>query len=383
MPWLETEPMDQRSRFIDAYRAGGFTMTELCARFQVSRRVGYKWVTRYDTEGRQGLADRSRAPHRCPHKVPDEVATLLCDARRKHADWGPEKLMDWLRPKYPRVNWPVISTASDVLKRAGLIKPRRRRYRATHPGVVPPTTHAPNDLWTADFKGQFRTGDGEYCYPLTVADLHARYLLACQGLRSTQTLGVHTHFERLFREFGLPRAIRTDNGVPFATTGLHGLSTLSVWWMRLGIQHQRILPASPQQNGAHERMHKTLKRGAIHPARATLATQQRAFNTFRTEYNDERPHQSLKGATPSSRYRPSPRPYPAILPPIEYPSHFLVKPVTAAGTFRLGDRLYFLSNALRHYPVGLEETDDGLWSLYFCHVLLARINERAGTLTRG
>ena len=383
MPWLETAPMDQRSRFIDAYHAGGFTMTELCARFQVSRRVGYKWVARYDAEGRKGLADRSRAPHRCPHKVPDEVVALLCQARHKHTDWGPEKLMDWLRPKYPRVSWPAISTASDVLKRAGLIKPRRRRYRATHPGVVPPNTHSPNDLWTADFKGQFRTGDGEYCYPLTVADLHARYLLACQGLRSTQTLAVHTQFERLFREFGLPRAIRTDNGVPFATTGLHGLSTLSVWWMRLGIQHQRIQPASPQQNGAHERMHKTLKRGAIHPARATLSAQQRAFNTFRTEYNEERPHQSLKGATPYSRYRPSPRSYPTILPPIEYPSHFLVKPITAAGTFRLGDRLYFLSNALRHYPVGLEETDDGLWSLYFCHVLLARINERAGTLTRG
>ena len=375
--------MDQRSRFIDAYHEGGFTMTELCARFQVSRRVGYKWVARYDAEGRQGLADRSRAPLRCPHKVPDEVATLLCAARRKHQDWGPEKLMDWLRPRYPRVKWPAISTASDVLKRAGLIKPRRRRYRSLHPGVVPPNTHAPNDIWTADFKGQFRTGDGEYCYPLTVADLHARYLLACQGLRSTQTLAVHTHFERLFREFGLPRAIRTDNGVPFATTGLHGLSTLSVWWMRLGIQHQRIQPASPQQNGAHERMHKTLKRGAIHPARATLASQQRAFNTFRIEYNDERPHKSLHGATPSSRYRSSPRPYPTILPPIEYPSHFTVKPVTAAGTFRLGDRLYFISNALRHYPIGLEETDDALWSLYFCHVLLARINERAGTLTRG
>ncbi len=383
MPWLETAPMEQRSRFIDAYRSGGFTMTELCARFQVSRRVGYKWVARYDADGRKGLADRSRAPHHCPHKVPEEVATLLCQARRRHTDWGPEKLIAWLRPKYPRVRWPAISTASDVLKRAGLIKPRRRRYRATHPGIVAPVTRAPNDLWTADFKGQFRTGDGEYCYPLTVADLHARYLLACHGLRSTQTLPVHAQFERLFCEFGLPRAIRTDNGIPVATTGLHGLSTLSVWWIRLGIQHQRIQPASPQQNGAHERMHKTLKRGAIHPPRATLAAQQRAFNAFRSEYNDERPHQHLGGATPSSRYRPSPRAYPTILPPIDYPSHFLVKPITAAGTFRLGDKLYFLSNALRHYPVGLEEVDDGLWSVFFCHVLLARIDERSGTLTRG
>jgi putative transposase len=383
MPWLETAPMDERSRFIDAYLAKVFTMTELCARFGISRPKGYKWVARYDAEGRKGLADRSRAPHHCPHKVPDDVVRLLVQARRAHRDWGPEKLMDWLRPQYPRVAWPAISTASDVLKRAGLIPKRRRRYHATHPGVVPPTTHAPNDLWTADFKGQFRTGDGEYCYPLTVADLHTRYLLACQGLRSTQTHGVQTQFERLFCEHGLPRAIRTDNGVPFATSGLHGLSALTVWWMRLGIQHQRIQPASPQQNGAHERMHKTLKRGAIRPARATRQAQQRAFNTFRTEYNDERPHQSLHGATPSSRYHGSPRPYPRVLPAIDYPSHFVIKDVTAAGTFRLGDRLYFLTNALRHYPVGLEEVDDGLWSVFFCHVLLARIDERTRTLTRG
>ena len=376
MPWLETAPMDQRSRFIDAYLEGGFTMTELCARFQVSRRVGYKWVARYDAEGRKGLADRSRAPNRCPHKVPDEVATLLCNARKKHRDWGPEKLMDWLRPKYPRVKWPAISTASDVLKRAGLIQPRRRRYRSIHPGVVPPNTHAPNDIWTADFKGQFRTGDGEYCYPLTVADLHARYLLACQGLRSTQTLAVHSHFERLFRNFGLPRAIRTDNGVPFATTGIHGLSQLNVWWMRLGIQHQRIRPASPQENGVHERMHRTLKQAACHPPRAHCAAQQRAFNTFRAEFNDERPHEALNNATPSSRYRESPREYTGVLPPLEYPGHFLVKKITTGGTFKFKHRLLFISNALTDHHIGLEECNPGIWNIFLANVLLAKLDER-------
>lgn len=383
MPWLETAPVDQRSRFIDAHRAGGFTMTELCQRFQISRRIGYKWLARYDAEGRPGLRDRSRAPHQCPHRVSTPVEQLLCAARRQHRDWGPEKLLDWLRPRYPEISWPAISTAGDVLKRNGLVKARRRRYRALHPGVVPVTTRAPNDLWTADFKGEFRTGDDEYCYPLTVADLHTRYLLGCTGLRSTRTMGAQATFERLFREYGLPRAIRTDNGVPFATNGLHGFSTLSIWWLRLGIMHQRILPAHPQQNGAHERMHKTLKRGAIRPPRATLAAQQRAFNAFRTLYNTERPHQALRGATPSSRYHPSPRPFPDPLPPIEYPGHFLVREITAAGTFRFQDRLLFLSNALKHYPVGLEETDDGLWSVYFCHVLVARINERTRTLIRG
>jgi len=358
-------------------------MTELCQRFQISRRVGYKWLARYDAEGRAGLRDRSRAPHHCPHRVLPVVEPLRCAARRKHRDWGAEKLMDWLKPRHPEIAWPAISTAGDVLKRHGLVHRRRRRYRAVHPGVVPVTTRAPNDLWTADFKGEFRTGDDEYCYPLTVADLHTGFLLGCTGLRSTRTLGTQGRFERLFREYGLPRAFRTDNGVPFATTGLHGFSPLNIWWLRLGIQHQRILPAHPQQNGAHERMHKTLKRGAIRPPRANLQAQQRAFNQFRVLYNTERPQQALHGATPSSRYQSSPRAYPDPLPPIEYPGHFLIREITAAGTFRFEDRLLFLSNALKHYPVGLEETDNGIWSVYFCHVLVARIDERTRTLIRG
>ena len=383
MPWQETAPVDERARFIDAYRTGGFTMTELCARFGISRRVGYKWLARYDAEGKAGLRDRSRAPHRCPHRIDDVVAELLVAARRKRRAWGPEKLLDYPRPRYPGIDWPAVSTVGDLLKRRGLVTARRRRYKPAHPGVGPPVTHAPNDLWTADFKGEFRTGDGEYCYPLTVADLHTRYLLECRGLRSTRTMGTQAVFERLFREYGLPRGLRTDNGVPFATTGLHGLSTLSVWWIHLGIQPQRILPAHPEQNGAHERMHKTLKREAIRPPRPTLAAQQRAFDRFRRQYNTERPHQALGGATPASRYRPSPRPYPDPLPPLEYPGHFAVREITAAGTFRFKDRLLFLSNALRHYPVGLEEVADGIWSVYFCHVLLARIDERTGTLNRG
>jgi putative transposase len=375
--------MDERARVIDAYRTGGFTVTELCARFGISRRIGYKWLARYDAEGKAGLRDRSRAPHHCPHRIDDAVAALLVATRRKRRAWGPEKLLAYLRPRYPGIDWPAVSTVGDLLKRRGLVTSRRRRYKAAHPGIGPPVTHAPNDLWTADFKGEFQTGDGDYCYPLTVADLHTRYLLECRGLRSTRTMGAQAVFERLFREHGLPRRLRTDNGGPFATNGLHGLSTLSVWWIHLGIQPQRILPAHPQQNGAHERMHKTLKREAIRPPRATLAAQQRAFDRFRGVYNTERPHQALGGATPASRYRPSPRPYPEPLPPIEYPGHFAVREITAAGTFRFKDKLLFLSNALRHYPVGLEEVEDGIWSVYFCHVLLARIDERTGTLNRG
>ena len=376
MPWLETSPVEQRERFIRDHREALYPMVELCTRYGISRKTGYKWLARFEDAGRQGLADRSRAPHHCPHRISPEVAAVICAARRQHPSWGPAKLLAWLAPRQPALDLPAISTAGDLLARRGLVKKRRRRRHYQHPGVVPPTTTQPNDLWTADFKGHFRTRNGLYCYPLTIADQHTRYLLACHGLLSTKGHGVRPVFEQLFREYGLPRAIRTDNGVPFATCGIHGLSQLNVWWLRLGIQHQRILPASPHQNGAHERMHKTLKGEAIRPPRSTCATQQRAFNAFRHLYNEERPHAALGGRPPAAVYRASPRPYPGALPPVEYPGHFIVKRVTNAGTIRLKKRLLFIANALKQHPVGLEEVDDGIWSIHFCHVLLGRVDER-------
>src|SRR5256714_2739163 len=376
MAWLETSPVEQRERFIRDHRIGLYTMAELCARYDVSRKTGYKWLARFDAAGRAGLQDRSRAPHHCPHRITPDVAAVICAARRQHPSWGPAKLLAWLERRQPALELPAISTAGDLLARRGLVKKRRRRRHYEHPGVVPIRTTAPNDLWTADFKGHFRTRDGLYCYPLTVADQHTRYLLACHGLLSTKGHGVHPIFDRLFREYGLPRAIRTDNGVPFATTGIHGLSRLNVWWLRLGIQHQRILPAHPEQNGAHERMHKTLKGEACRPPQSCLLSQQRAFNAFRRLYNDERPHEALGDRPPGALYHPSERPYTGALPPVEYPGHFLVKRVTNAGTIRLKKRLLFLSNALQQHPVGLEEVHDGIWSIHFCHVLLGRVDER-------
>ena len=376
MPWLETAPMEQRERFIRDWQLDLNTMTELSARYDISRKTGYKWLERFDEGGRHALGDRSRAPHQCPHRISEETAHLICDARRQHPTWGPDKLLDWLEPRHPGHAWPAVSTAGDLLVRKGLVKKRRRRRAYTHPGVVPATTTRPNDLWTADFRGQFRTGDGIYCYPLTVADLHTRYLLGCQGLLSTQGAGVRPVFDRLFRTYGLPRAIRTDNGVPFATVAIHGLSALNVWWLRLGIQHQRILPGQPQQNGAHERMHKTLKGDAIRPPRATLAAQQRAFNHFRGVYNTERPHKFLRGRTPGSLYRPSRRAYAGELPPIEYPGHFLVKRITNAGTFRFKKRLLFIAKSLQQHTIGLEEIADGIWSIHFCRILVGRLDER-------
>lgn len=369
--------MEERLQFILDAQSDRFTMAELCARYGVSRRIGYKWLTRFAEEGKRGLADRSRAPHSCPHKIRPVVAELLCEFRRTHPDWGARKLLKVLQGRHREIeDWPAASTAADLLARRGLVKKRRRRHPHGHPGVVPITTSAPNDLWTADFKGQFRTGDARYCYPLTIADQHTRYLLTCHGLLSTETLTAKPIFERAFREYGLPLAIRTDNGVPFATQAIHGLSYLNVWWMRLGIAHQRIHPGQPQENGAHERMHRTMKRRAIKPVQRTCTKQQHHFDAFRLEYNTERPHEALALETPASRYDTSPRPYPSKLPALAYPLHFLVKKVTAAGTFRFGPRLLYLANSLVDQHIGLEETDDGVWAIYFNTVLLATLDER-------
>jgi len=377
MPWMETSPMDARTRFVADDRLGLYSRSELCARYGISRKTGYKWLARYHQEGLPGLHNRSHAPHHCPRRIPQDMADLICNARHRHPDWGPEKLLDWLAPRHPHITqWPATSTVGDLLQRQGLVLTRRRRRSHQHPGAVPPHTQKPNDLWTADFKGQFNTGNGQWCFPLTIADQHSRFLLTCRSLPDVKTHSAFPVFERTFQLFGLPNAIRTDNGIPFASCSIHGLSRLNVWWMRLGIQHQRIRPASPQENGAHERMHKTLKAATCRPPKHTPNAQQRAFNDFRQLYNHERPHQALHGKTPSQCYQTSTRPFPKKLPPLEYPGHFLIKRVTEAGTIRLKDKLLFLANPLKFLHVGLEETDDGIWAIHFANVLLAKIDER-------
>lgn len=369
--------MDQRLQFVRDALSERFDMTELCLRYGVSRRIGYKWLARFEAEGKPGLADRSRRPHTCPTQIRQALAEILCEFRRLHPDWGARKLLKVLRGRHPEIeDWPAASTAADLLARRGLVRQRRRRRPHAHPGVVPIATAAPNDLWTADFKGQFRTGNAVYCYPLTIADQHTRFLLSCHGLLSTESATARPVFERAFREYGLPGAIRTDNGVPFATQAIHGLSYLNVWWMRLGIAHQRIHPGCPQENGAHERMHRTLKRSAVKPVQRTCGAQQKQFDAFRLEYNTQRPHEALGQETPASRYRPSPRVYPTNLPTPEYPGHFLVKRVTDAGTFRFQQRVLYIANALVDQHIGLEETDDGVWAIYFNTVLIATLDER-------
>jgi putative transposase len=377
MPWQEMSPMTQRLQFITDHQRGLYSMAELCARNDISRKTGYKWLARYAVEGPPGLIERSHAPHVCPHRIADELATLLLGVRDTHPTWGPKKLVHYLARRHREVRvWPAGSTVADLLKRRGRVRPRRRRPSPpVHPGTVPIHTTAPNDLWTADFKGQFLTGNGIYCYPLTIADQETRYLLRVHGLLNTRSKSALPVFERAFREYGLPLAIRTDNGVPFASTGLHGLTRLNIWWLRLGIQHQRIRPASPQENAAHERMHRTLKNETTRPPKADLAQQQRRFNEFRREYNEERPHEALAGDPPAAHYESSPRPYPNTLPPLEYPGHLLVKHVTSVGTIRFKYNLLVLGRALSGQHVGLEETDDGIWSVYLGQMLLGKLDE--------
>jgi putative transposase len=377
---METHTLDQRRKFIDDLVSGQWSMTELCARFGVSRPTGYKWVARHRAGGVTALADRSHAPHQCPHRTAGNLEVLIVAARREYG-WGAKKLLAVLRHRYPQHAWPARSTVNDLLARYQLLRRRRRRTRWAHPGAPPLATIRPNQVWPLDFKGQFKTGDGQYCYPLTVTDHFSRMLLLCRGLGSVRSVEVRPVLRTLFREVGLPEIIRTDNGAPFASTGLHGLSALSVWWMQLGIVHQRIPPASPQHNGTHERMHRELKRETTRPAAATRRSQQRRFERFRQRYNTERPHEALRDATPQSRWQPSPRAFPERRLGPDYAGHMEIRRISTTGTLSWLGRPLFVSEILRGEDVGLEEVDDGIWNLVYYRTLLGRIDVRSGRIT--
>jgi len=376
MPWIETSPMDERRRFIADHQLQVFTMTELCARFGISRKTGYKWLGRYETAGPPGLRDVPRRPHACPHETPELLVGALLELRRQHPTWGAKKLLAVLARRRPGLDWPSRSTVCDILGRHGMIPKRRRRRRPGHPGRPETPMTEPNGIWTADFKGQFRMRDGRYCYPLTVVDGFSRYLLGCQGLHTPSHEPARAVFLRLFREYGLPRIIRTDNGVPFATTALGRLSRLSVWWIRLGIYPELIEPAHPEQNGRHERMHRTLKAEATRPPRANLAAQQRRFNAFTTEYNEQRPHEAIGQRAPAALYRRSPRRVLDRLQPIEYPAHYEARLVSRNGGIRWNSHWVNVSHVLSGEHVGLEPIDDGLWDVYFGPLRLGRLHER-------
>ena len=376
MPWRAASPMDQRTQFIADFLRDPLTITELCALYDVARKTGYKWIDRYLRHGPAGLKEGSRRPRRSPNETPEEIVNAILAARRRHPTWGGKKLLALLHKRQPRWSLPGRSTACDILKRHGMVPIKRHRRRIGHPGKLTSQILAPNDVWSADYKGQFRTGDGRYCYPLTVADGFSRYLLGCQGLASTAVDEAKPIFTRLFKEYGLPKRIRTDNGVPFATNTLARLSTLSAWWVRLGIRPELIEPGRPAQNGRHERMHRTLKAETTRPAAGSLAAQQRKFNVFRAEFNHERPHEVLDQATPASCYAASPRVMPDRVPPLEYPDRFEVRYVSANGGIRWNSRWVNVSIVCVGEYVGLEEIADGIWNVYFGPLRLGRLHER-------
>jgi transposase InsO family protein len=361
-----------RARFLALQAEGLYSMTELCARFGVSRKTGYKWLARFTAHGWDGLADHSRRPHACPRHTTAAVEAALVQLRQTHPHWGPKKLVALLARSQPDLALPAPSTVGTILRRHDLVAARPHRRKPTHPGRSSVVAAEPNAVWQADYKGEFRLGNGQYCYPLTVTDAYSRYLLACQSRRSTATEGAQPVFQRLFAEYGLPGAIRTDNGAPFATPALGGLSRLSVWWIKLGIQHQRIEPGHPEQNGRHERLHRTLKAETTRPPAPDEVGQQARFDGFREEFNTERPHEALAQETPRTHYRPATRSLPTHLPSPEYAGHLEIRRVGASGAIRWGGRSLFLSHVLVGEDVGLEEIDEGLWSVYFYQVLLGR-----------
>jgi len=368
--------MDQRTQFIADYLRETLSITELCDLYGISRKTGYKWIERYLRLGPAGLTERSRRPAHCPNATAPGIVEAFLGVRHRHPSWGAKKLLTIVQQRHPRWELPARSTVCDILSRNGMVPRKRNRRRIGHPGKPTSSILAPNDVWSADFKGQFKTGDGIYCYPLTVTDGYSRYLLGCQALYTTAVSDAKPVFTRLFKEFGLPRRIRTDNGVPFATHTLARLSSLSAWWVRLGVLPELIEPGKPQQNGRHERMHKTLKAEATVPPAGNLAAQQRRFNRFREEFNHERPHEALDQQTPASVYIASARPMPNKLPPLEYPDRFEVRYVSANGGIRWNRDWVNVSIVCAGEYVGLEEIDDGIWNVYFGPLKLGRLHER-------
>jgi putative transposase len=369
MPWKETRVADDRMRFIVEYDFEEESMAELCRRFGISRKTGYKWLGRWQVEGPGGLEDRSRAPRTHPNQVPPDQVEQILQLRDRYR-WGPKKIRVLLERTHSRIDWPAISTLEDILRDHGRVVPRKKRRRV--PPQTRPLAHAtgPNAVWCVDFKGEFLTGDAHWCYPLTISDAWSRYLLRCQGLRQTGHEGVRPIFEWAFREYGLPQAIRSDNGAPFASRAVAGLSRLSVWWIKLGIATDRIAAGHPEQNGRHERMHGTLKQATASPPAGTFRRQQQRFDTFRKEFNEVRPHEALEMATPSSQYVPSPRPYPLREPEIAYPDGWEVRRVQPHGQFSWRHRDVVLSEVLRGEPIGLEPVDGRYWRAYFGPVRL-------------
>jgi len=381
LPWKETCAMRERAQMVSLYETGRYTVTELAQHFEVSRKTVHKWLGRFADEGLSGLDERSRAPHRRPKSTPAEVVLAVVRAKQAHPTWGPAKLSP-CPDEAPEVisAWPAVSTRGRILGLHGLVT-RRRHRRRTSPWFQPFLgADRPNNVWCADFKGWIRTGDGTRCDPLTISDACSRMFLCCEILTKPDYTHVRPVFERVFREYGLPLAIRTDNGPPFASVSAGGLSPLSVWWIKLGIMPERIKPGHPEQNGRHERLHRTLKQEVMNPPASTRQGQQARCNSFRSLYNLRRPHEALGQVPPASLYVPSPRPYPEHLRDIEYPPLTEVRRVRSNGQIKWRGELVFVSEALVGELVGVTEDKDG-WLVSFGPIPLGLLYAHRSSLS--
>lgn len=365
MPWKESRIVNERVKFVADVLRGERTMTELCQIYGIARKTGYKWIERFNVAGPSGLEDLTHRPAICPQATPDEVVNRVLEMRYKYPTWGARKIKARLEKVDPSVTWPAASTIGELLRRAGLVCQSKHR-RHVMPSLEPCCeATAPNHLWCMDFKGFFRCQNGHRCDALTITDAFSRFLIRCEAVRRTDYQSVDEICESAMLQFGMPERIRTDNGVPFASSGLLGLSRLSLKWIRLGIVHERIDPGQPQQNGRHERIHRTLKEDTANPSAANLAEQQERFSRFREIYNHERPHEALALATPGSIYISSPRPYPTSHPPIEYGPDFLVRRVKTHGEFRWGKECIFISSVLGHEYIGFLPIDEDLYQVWW------------------
>ena len=369
---------DRRLLFVQSL-ADGLSMSDACREFGISRPTGYDYKDRYDQEGVAGLLDRSRAPHHRPHVVDQSLVTQILALKARYPTWGPKKLKATLEASGG--SWPAASTIGEILKRAGLVKPRRRRSRCP---VAPLAASIPdaNDVWCVDFKGQFKLGNNAYCFPLTLTDLASRYLLRCQALPDICGAKAWPYFVGAFQEYGLPRAIRSDNGSPFASASVTGVTKLTLQLIKLGIRLERIAPGKPQQNGAHERMHRTLKAEAIHPLSETFVDQQARFDRWQLEYNFERPHEALGQIPPGTVYAASTRPYPLVMPELEYPAGMRVTRVRQNGQIRWRGDLVYVSDVLIGEQVGLSNFDEYYHALYVGHQPVAVLDERGPAFLR-
>src|SRR5260370_599674 len=377
MPWKESRIVDQRLQFLSSYQKEEMSVSDLCREFGVSRQTGYRWINRYKEVGPEGLLNRSSKPNGCSHATTEAIENEIFALRSKHPSWGARKLKARLEMLDPEVNLPAASRLCNILHRAGLTSPKRKKRRTTPYSEPFSEVTAPNQLWCMDFKGYFSTGDGTRCDPFTITDDHSRYLIRCQIVSRMDLSQVRAVCEAAMREYGMPTRIRTDNGAPFAGTGLLGLSKLSLGWMKMGIVHERIQPGRPQQNGRHERMHRTLKEDTTNPVALTLRLQQRKFDRFRQMFNHERPHEGLNNLTPGNLYQPSSVMLPRTQIEFVYPKGFLTRRVNNSGDISWHKDRVFISEVFRFEDLGVEHWAEDVYKVFFRDIEIGEIDVEA------